>query len=296
MSEQLSSHSQFFDPDLIRRALAEDIGRGDVTTEATIPAYVQATARIVARETGVVAGLPLAQRVFAALDPAIRFEAHVADGDAVEAGATLARISGAARALLTAERVALNFLGRLSGVATLTARCVAAVAGTQAQIVDTRKTTPGLRGLEKYAVRMGGGRNHRGGLDDGVLIKDNHIAASGGVRPAILRARTHASHLLRIEVECEDEEQVSDAVQSGADVILLDNMPLERLRANVEWIRTHAPTTIIEASGSIGTDPTRLAAVAATGVDLISLGALTHSAPNFDVSLEFDPAAKGAER
>ncbi len=296
MPEQLATFDTLFDVDLIRRALAEDIGRGDVTSEATIPAGVQATARIVAREAGVVAGLPLAQRVFAMLDPTVRFEAPVADGDAVEAGATLAQMSGEARALLTAERVALNFLGRLSGIASVTARCVAAVKDTRAQVVDTRKTTPGLRALEKYAVRMGGGRNHRAGLDDGVLIKDNHIAAAGGVRPAILRAREHASHLLRIEVECEDEQQVSDAVESGADVILLDNMPPERLRANVEWIRTHAPTTIIEASGGIGTDPARLATVAATGVDLISLGALTHSAPNFDVSLEFDPAAKGAER
>jgi nicotinate-nucleotide pyrophosphorylase (carboxylating) len=296
MPEQLATFDTLFDADLIRQALAEDIGRGDVTTEATIPAGVQATARIVAREAGVVAGLPLTQQIFAMLDPAVRFEALVADGDTVKAGATLAQISGEARALLTAERVALNFLGRLSGIATLTARCVAAIKDTRARVVDTRKTTPGLRALEKYAVRMGGGRNHRAGLDDGVLIKDNHIAAAEGVRPAILRAREHASHLLRIEVECEDEQQVSDAVESGVDIILLDNMPPERLRANVEWIRTHAPTTIIEASGGIGTDPARLAAVAATGVDLISLGALTHSAPNFDVSLEFDPAAKGAER
>jgi nicotinate-nucleotide pyrophosphorylase (carboxylating) len=296
MPKQLPPYDLLFDADLIRRALAEDIGRGDVTTAATIPAGMRATARSVTRAAGVVAGLPLAQRVFAMLDPALTFEAAVADGDTVEAGATLARITGEARGLLTAERVALNFLGRLSGIATLTARCVEAVAGTRAQIVDTRKTTPGLRALEKYAVRMGGGRNHRAGLDDGVLIKDNHIAAAGGVRAAILRAREHALHLLRIEVECEDEQQVSDAVESGADVILLDNMPIERLRANVEWIRTHAPRTIIEASGGIGTDPARLAAVAATGVDLISLGALTHSAPNFDVSLEFDPAAKGVER
>jgi nicotinate-nucleotide pyrophosphorylase (carboxylating) len=296
MAEQMAALDPLFDSELIRRALAEDIGRGDVTTEATISAGTEATARIVAREAGVIAGLPLAQRVFAALDPNARFEAQVADGDAVETGATLAQITGEARALLTAERVALNFLGRLSGIATLTARCVAAVADTRAQVVDTRKTTPGLRALEKYAVRMGGGRNHRAGLDDGVLIKDNHIAAAEGVRSAILRAREHASHLLRVEVECEDEQQVSDAVESGADVILLDNMPPERLRANVEWIRTHAPLTIIEASGGIGTDPARLAAVAATGVDLISLGALTHSAPNFDVSLEFDPAAKGAKR
>jgi nicotinate-nucleotide pyrophosphorylase (carboxylating) len=296
MPEQTAAFNPLFDADLIRQALVEDIGRGDVTTEATIPAGILAAARIVTREAGVVAGLPLAERVFVALDPSVTFAAQVADGKMVESGATLAQMSGEARALLTAERVALNFLGRLSGIATLTARSVAAVKDTKAEIVDTRKTTPGLRALEKYAVRMGGGRNHRAGLDDGVLIKDNHIAASGGVRPAILRARAHASHLLRIEVECEDEQQVSDAVESGADAILLDNMPPERLRANVEWIRAHAPRTIIEASGGIGTDPARLAAVAATGVDLISLGALTHSAPNFDVSLEFDPAVKGAER
>src|SRR5262249_49653771 len=165
-------------------------------------------------------------------------------------------------------------------------------------VLDTRKTTPGLRALEKYAVRTGGGRNHRAGLDDGILIKDNHIAAAGGVRQAIASARAHASHLLRIEVECEDTAQVCAAVESGAEVILLDNMPLDRMRQNVEWIRTHAPLTLIEASGSIGTDPEKLAAVAALGVDLISLGALTHSAPNFDVSLEFEicPASADEDR
>ena len=280
--------------DLVRRALAEDIGRGDITTDAAIPADAGASGRIIAREAGVIAGLPVAALAFRLLDPAVRIEALVADGVRVEAGAALARIEGSARALLTAERTALNFLGRLSGIATLAARCAAAMAGTRAVVVDTRKTTPGLRALEKYAVRMGGAANHRAGLDDGILIKDNHIAAAGGVREAILRARAHAPHLLKIEVECEDEQQVSDAVESGAEVILLDNMPIERLRANVVWIRTHAPLTIVEASGGIGTDPERLAAVAATGVDLISLGALTHSAPTLDVSLEFDsqrPAA-----
>ena len=282
-----------FDVELVRRALAEDIGRGDVTTEATIPAGTQAEARLVARVAGVVAGLPIAALAFALLDPAVRFTAYVAEGEAVTAGATLALISGDARALLTAERTALNFVGRLSGIATLTAQCVAAVAGTRAHIVDTRKTTPGLRTLEKYAVRLGGAQNHRAGLDDGVLIKDNHIAAAGGVRPAIARARAHASHLLRIEVECEDEAQVCDAVEAGAEVILLDNMPVERLRENVQWVRTHAPLTVLEASGGIGTDSERLAAVAATGVDLISLGALTHSAPNLDVSLEFEAQPVG---
>ncbi len=282
-----------FDVELVRRALAEDIGRGDVTTEATIPAGTLATARIMAREAGVIAGLPIAAIAFRLLDPHVAFETRVRDGARVAAGAVLAEVSGNAHALLTAERTALNFLGRLSGIATLAARCVEAVAaveGTRAQIMDTRKTTPGLRALEKYAVRMGGARNHRAGLDDGILIKDNHIAAAGGVRPAIARVREHAPHLLRIEVECEDEAQVTDAVEMGADAILLDNMPIERLRANVAWIRTHAPTTLIEASGGIGTDPARLAEVAATGVDLISLGALTHSAPNFDVGLDFETA------
>ena len=287
---RLATFDPVFDADLVRRALAEDVGRGDVTTEATIPAGTRAAGRIVARHAGVVAGLPLVALTFRLLDPAVHVEAMVADGAHVEAGATLLRLSGDARALLTAERTALNFLGRLSGIATLAAQCMAAVAGTRAVVVDTRKTTPGLRALEKYAVRMGGAHNHRAGLDDGILIKDNHIAAAGGVHDAIERARASASHLLRIEVECETEDQVSDAVESGADVILLDNMPLERMRANVAWIRTHAPGTVIEASGSIGTDTARLAAVAATGVDLISLGALTHSAPNFDVSLEFDAA------
>lgn len=287
------AHPQMgFDPtidvELIRRALAEDIGRGDVTTEATIPSGAVATARIVARQGGVIAGLPVAEHVFRLLDDLVTFEPLVPDGAHVEPGASLARIHGDARVILTGERTALNFLGRLSGIATLAARCVVAIAGTNARIVDTRKTTPGLRNLEKYAVRQGGASNHRAGLDDGILIKDNHIAAAGGVTAAIERARAYASHLLRIEVECDDEQQVREAVQAGAEVILLDNMSPDRMRANVAWIREHAPRTVIEASGGIGTDPEKLAAVAATGVDLISLGALTHSAPNLDVSLEFE--------
>jgi nicotinate-nucleotide pyrophosphorylase (carboxylating) len=278
-----------FDAELVRRALAEDIGRGDVTTEATIPAGTQTQAQIVARQGGVIAGLPVALLAFRLLDPAVRAETLVAEGSQVAAGAVLARLEGDARAVLTAERTALNFLGRLSGIATLAARCAAAVAGTGARIVDTRKTTPGLRALEKYAVRTGGAGNHRAGLDDGILIKDNHIAAAGGVRPAIERARAHASHLLKIEVECDTAEQVRQAVAAGADAILLDNMSLEQLRDNVAWIRAHVAGILVEASGGIGPDPERLAAVAATGVDLISLGALTHSAPTLDVSLEFDP-------
>jgi nicotinate-nucleotide pyrophosphorylase (carboxylating) len=276
-----------FDRELVRRALMEDIGRGDVTGTATIPAGTTARGRILAHEAGVVAGLPLAKLVFQALDPTMRFTATVADGASVTASATLAEVEGDARALLAAERTALNFVGRLSGIATLTARCVGAVADTRVRIVDTRKTTPGLRALEKYAVRVGGGHNHRAGLDDGILIKDNHLAVAGGVRSAVERVRTSAQHLLRIEVECETEEQVREAVEAGVEVILLDNMPIGRLKANVTWIRAQAPATLIEASGSIGTDPARLAAVAAAGVDLISLGAITHSAPNLDVSLEF---------
>ena len=281
-----------FDEALVRRALAEDIGRGDVTTEATIPAGTTAHGRIVAREAGVIAGLPVAALTFHLLDSTIHFEPQVTDGAHVAAGATLATLAGDARALLTAERTALNFLGRLCGIATLAATCQAAVVGTQAHVVDTRKTTPGLRLLEKYAVRMGGASNHRAGLDDGILIKDNHIAACGSVVAAIARARAYASHLLKIEVECDTEEQVSEALEAGADAILLDNMPLDRMRAAVARIRERAPQTLIEASGGIGTDPAKLAAVAATGVELISLGALTHSAPTLDVSLEFDSRAE----
>src|SRR5262249_60127087 len=202
-----------------------DIGRGDMPTEATIPQGTCATARIVTREAGVVAGLPIVELAFRLLDHNLRFDAAVREGAHVEAGATLATLSGDARALLSAERTALNFLGRLSGIATLAARCAAAVAGTRATVVDTRKTTPGLRALEKYAVRIGGAGNHRSGLDDGILIKDNHIAAVGGVRQAIASARAHAPHLLRVEVECDDETQVCEAVEAGAEAILLDNMP-----------------------------------------------------------------------
>ena len=277
-----------FDTDLIRRALAEDVGRGDVTTQATIAPGTRSSARIVARQAGVVAGLPIAALTFALLDPNVQFETLTPDGSSVAAGTALARASGDAAALLTAERTALNFLGRLSGIATLAAQCVAAVAGTRTRIVDTRKTTPGLRLLEKYAVRMGGAHNHRAGLDDGILIKDNHIAAAGSLTLAVERARAHASHLLKIEVECDRETQAQEAIAAGADAVLLDNMTPDQLRSVVALIREQAPQITIEASGGIGTDPAKLAAVAAAGVDLISLGALTHSAPSFDVALDFE--------
>lgn len=272
---------------LIARALEEDIGFGDLTTLATVPVDQTIVATIITRQPGVVAGLDIAAAVFHAVGANLHVEQFVSDGAKVSANDRLACIEGSARSILTAERTALNFLGRLSGIATLTAACVAAIAGTQAAIIDTRKTTPGLRALEKYAVRMGGGRNHRYALDDGILIKDNHIAAAGGIGVAIARARQHAPHLLKIEVECETLEQVQQALDAGADVILLDNMSIGQQKEAVALIRQRDARVLIEASGNIGTNPERLAAVAATGIDFISLGALTHSAPNFDVSLEY---------
>jgi nicotinate-nucleotide pyrophosphorylase (carboxylating) len=272
---------------LIRHALDEDGAWSDITTLSTVPEEQQAQASIIARQAGVIAGLNVAAETFRLLDSAIAIELLVQDGAAVQPDQTLAHLSGPARSLLSAERVALNFLGHLSGIATITARCISAIEGTQARILDTRKTTPGLRSLEKDAVRAGGGHNHRFGLSDGVLIKDNHIKAAGSITAAINAARRLAPHLLKIEIECETLVEVHEAMAAGADVILLDNMHIEMMRSAVELVRRGGPGVLIEASGNIGTDPARLAAVAATGVDFISLGALTHSAPNFDVSLEF---------
>ncbi len=272
---------------LILNALAEDGAEFDITTLSTVPAEQQASGTILARRAGVIAGLEVAAETFHLFDPRVEIEFLVKNGAHVQAGQSLIQLSGPARSLLSAERVALNFLGRLSGTATLTARCVSALEGTHTRILDTRKTTPGLRALEKEAVRLGGGHNHRFGLNDGVLIKDNHIKAAGGIVQAIEAARRQVPHLLKIEIECETLAEVEQAVQAGAEAILLDNMSVERMREAVAFVRRVAPGTLLEASGSIGTDPDRLAAVAATGVDFISLGALTHSAPNFDVSLEF---------
>ncbi len=283
----MTSEQPWLDRDLIARALAEDIGRGDATTLACVPAAAQARGRIVTRQAGVIAGLRIAKEVLSQIDAELRFPSGVQDGDPVAAGAEVLAINGSARGILTGERVALNFLGRLSGIATLTAHCVAAKAGTGARIVDTRKSTPGLRAQEKFAVRMGGGTNHRFGLDDGILIKDNHIVASGGITAAIDNARAHAHHLLRVEIECDTLAQVREALAAGVEAILLDNMPLALLREGVALIRAERPATIIEASGNIGTDPAKIRAVAETGVDLISIGALTHSAPSLDLSLEF---------
>jgi nicotinate-nucleotide pyrophosphorylase (carboxylating) len=273
--------------DLLARALAEDGADYDITTLSTVPAEQEAQASIITRQAGVIAGLAVAAQVFRLLDERIAIDLRVADGTHVQANEVLALLHGPARSLLSAERVALNFLGRLSGVASLTARCVEAVQGTRARILDTRKTTPGLRSLEKDAVLLGGGQNHRYGLSDGVLIKDNHIKAAGGIVEAVSAARRTAQHLLKIEVECETLAEVQQALEAGADVVLLDNMDVASMCDAVEFVHRHAPGVLLEASGNIGSDPQRLYAVAQTGVDFISLGALTHSAPNFDVSLEF---------
>ncbi len=273
--------------DLIKRALEEDGAEYDITTLSAVPEEHLAHASLIARQNGVVAGLSVAAATFQLLDERIVINLLVQDGDTVHSDQVLAHLEGPARSLLSAERVALNFLGHLSGIATATARCVKAVEGTSTRVLDTRKTTPGLRSLEKDAVLLGGGKNHRFGLSDGVLIKDNHIKAAGGIVQAVTAARRSAQHLLKIEVECETLAEVSLALEAGADVLLLDNMDVETMRAAVKLVRHSAPGVLLEASGNIGTNPQRLAAVAATGVDFISLGALTHSAPNFDISLEF---------
>jgi len=267
--------------EVVRRALEEDIGPGDHTTNAIIPAEAQASAVIVSKDTGVLAGLPVAERVFHLLDSRVILERLLEDGSGLEPGSVIARVRGPARALLTGERVALNFLRHLSGVATQTRRLVDLIAGTKARLVDTRKTTPGLRLLEKYAVRVGGGCNHRIGLYDGVLIKDNHIRVAGGVAAAIRRARAYAPHLTKIEVEVEDLEQLEEAIAAGADVILLDNMDLDLLREAVKRAGGRVP---LEASGRITAENIR--AVAETGVDYISVGAVTHSAPSLDISMD----------
>jgi nicotinate-nucleotide pyrophosphorylase (carboxylating) len=267
---------------LLINALKEDIGAGDITTQLTVPTEQTASGIFLAKADGVICGLALAQRVFTLVDPGVQFTPLIADGTKVSSGTHLAMLSGSAQSLLTAERVALNLTQRLSGIATLTHRFVELVRGTDARIVDTRKTTPGLRTIEKYAVRCGGGHNHRYGLGDGVLIKDNHLAAGGGVAACIARARAHAPHPLRVEVECKNLEQVSEALEARADIILLDNMTLDQLRAAVQKINRKA---IAEASGGVNLSTVR--GIAETGVDVISVGALTHSAPALDISLDF---------
>lgn len=288
--------------DLVRRALAEDLGRaGDLTSDAVVPAEARAEAVLVARAPGRLAGLPVALSAFRLLDPSLTLAAHAADGDDVAAGAVLATVRGAARSILSAERTALNFLGHLSGIATATRELVAAVAAQAAtastattatshgaRVVCTRKTTPGLRALEKYAVRAGGGANHRFGLDDAVLIKDNHRVLAGGLRPAVERARRGTGHMVKIEVEVDSLAELDEALALGVDVVLLDNMPLDVLAEAVRRARGRALT---EASGGIR--PATAAAVAATGVDLLSVGWLTHSAPSLDVALDVLPGLRG---
>jgi nicotinate-nucleotide pyrophosphorylase (carboxylating) len=268
----------------VKRALAEDLGRaGDITSAATIPADATAAGLIATREAGVVAGLALAEAAFREMDPAVSFEAAVADSDAVAAGAIVARISGNARALLSAERVALNYLSHLSGIATLTRRYADAVAGTKAKITCTRKTIPGLRAFEKYAVRCGGGSNHRFGLDDAILVKDNHIAVAGSVSEAIRRARVFAGHLVKLEIEVDTLDQLREALSAGADAILLDNMKPAMLR---QAVAVAAGKVVLEASGGVTLET--VAAIAETGVDFISVGALTHSARALDLGLDID--------
>jgi len=267
----------------VANALAEDIGTGDVTTRAVVAPDTRAHAILLAKQAGVICGMDVAREAFRQTGVVVWFPSPVNDGERVSgSGEVLGKITGDAIGILTGERVALNFLQRLSGVATLTARYVEAIAGSKARIVDTRKTTPGLRALEKYAVTVGGGCNHRFGLSDGILIKDNHIVAAGGITLAIERARKSAHHLLKVEVEAKTLEQVDEAVRGGADVILLDNMDVPMLVQAVEIVAGRALT---EASG--GVNLSTVAAIASTGVDLISVGALTHSAPALDISLDF---------
>ena len=271
---------------LLRSALEEDLGRaGDLTTDATVGEGITAVGRLVARRAGRVAGLPIAAAAFRMLDPAVAVEHACLDGDDVGEGAVLVTVRGAARPILSAERVALNFLGHLSGIATATRDLVRRVeaAAPGCRVADTRKTTPGLRALEKYAVRAGGGANHRFGLDDAVLIKDNHLAVAGGVTAAIERVRQRIGHLVRVEVEVDTIEQLDEALAAGADVLLLDNMDPATLTHSVALVAGRAVT---EASGGIA--PDTAAALAATGVDLLSVGWLTHSAPRLDVALDLE--------
>lgn len=264
--------------------LREDLGRGDITTQAIVRGGARARGRFLAKQDLVLCGLEIAEAVFASLDGSIQVESHSYDGDAITSGTEFARIEGPAAVLLSGERTALNLLQHLSGIATITRRFADAIADTAARVVDTRKTAPGLRMLEKYAVTVGGGFNHRFGLDDGVIIKDNHIAIAGGVRRAVEITRRSVSHLMKIEVEVSRESQVLEAIEAGADVIMLDNMSLADMTKSVTLISEKAPATIIEASGGVTLETIR--AIAECGVNMISVGALTHSAPAVDISLK----------
>ena len=274
-------HPLTFEP-IVRAALAEDLGRaGDITTDSIVPEDAVATAWLAARRDGRVAGLEVALSAFRILDPAAELRVEHGDGSDVAPGATIATVTGRARALLTAERTALNIMGRLSGIATATRALVRAVEGTRARIVCTRKTTPGLRVLEKHAVRLGGGFNHRFGLDDAVLVKDNHIAVAGGIRPAVERVRAAIGHMVKVEVEVDTLAQLEELLTLPVDVVLLDNMDPETLRRAVAMVDGRMVT---EASGNVTLSTVR--AIAESGVDMISVGWLTHSAPNLDIGLD----------
>lgn len=267
----------------VRRALAEDIDRGDVTTEACVPATAMGQARVKAREPVVVCGLPVLEEVYAQVDPLMDIERHTEDGDSIDAGEALATLSGPAASILLGERVALNFMQRLTGIATMTRRYVDALPkGSTTRITDTRKTTPGLRALERYAVRCGGGYNHREDLGAAVLIKDNHIAAAGGVRRAIDKARAYAPHTSRIECEVDNRAQLKEALEAGADIVMLDNFDDEEVRDAIALIDGRA---IVEVSGRVTL--ARVATLGALGVDVISVGALTHSSPSCDLGLDW---------
>ncbi|MFO0681370.1 MAG: carboxylating nicotinate-nucleotide diphosphorylase [Sandaracinus sp.] len=280
----MSTPAPFVIRDLVVRALAEDLGRGDVTSEACIPAELEGRAALVARQRLVVVGIPVIERTFAEVDPRVKVAVHGKDGDLVERGTVIAHVSGPARSILMGERVALNFAQRLSGVATKTRAFVDALPkGSKTRITDTRKTTPGLRALERWAVRCGGGHNHRDDLSSAVLIKDNHIAACGGVRIAIERARAHAPHTSRIECEVDRMEQLREALEAKADVILLDNFDDDALK---EAVAITAGRALLEVSGGVTLE--RIPKIAAAGVDVISAGGLTHSAPAADLALDWE--------
>lgn len=267
---------------LLRTALEEDAGGGDITTLSTIPANAAANGRYIAKEDGVLCGMDIVRGTFDLLDPDIALQIYVPEGTAFHKGDVLAEVTGNAQSVLTGERVGLNLLQHMSGIATATAKAVASVAGYKARITETRKTTPGLRYLEKYAVRCGGGVNHRFNLSDGVLIKDNHIVAAGGIAKAVAAAKAAAPHTLKIEVEVENMDMLRQALEAGADIVMLDNMSYEEMEKAVEIVGGCA---LVEASGNMGEKD--LALVAKTGVDLISIGALTHSVRAMDISLKF---------